>query len=232
MVLARAATLRVTFNPKVVSSYRLMGHEAATITGEAGDPLVTDLLVEQTATSLYELWLKPGSTGVVAQVELKWRDPNSGQPRRHVQWIQRSQVAPSFADAEPWLQQGIVAARVAEYLRGSYYVPSTRRWEPLVELAQQVAPAARTPQFRSLERLIDDAARLRQRPSSSACRPPEFLPVSLPAPGAAAAVGASRVIRAEPVTTLVAGGQGTGKHPRGHTNRGRRKLSAMLAGDG
>ncbi len=161
-VVARDVAMRIRFNPKAVASYRLVGHEAATLTGDANDPLVVDLNADQTATCLYELWLRPGGKGDLAAVELTWVDPNGGTRRRRVQPIRDAQMAASFAQAAPWLQQGVVAASAAEFLRGSHYLPNPRRLGQLRELADEVEPnAAKLPEFRGLVRLIEQAERLR-----------------------------------------------------------------------
>jgi hypothetical protein len=95
-------------------------------------------------------------------VEVAWNHPTSGQPQRRVQPLPRTQVATSFAASPVWLQQGVLAARTAEFLRGSYYLASSRRIGQLLELAGQVeANAAKSPEFRALVRLIELAERLR-----------------------------------------------------------------------
>jgi Ca-activated chloride channel family protein len=163
---ALGVSMKITFNPKVVTSYRMLGHEAVTLTGQPGDPLEVDLHAEQTAAAMYELWLKPSADGEatpdIAIAELVWHDPATGQPRRRVEPIRRSQVARSFSAAAPWLQQAILAAKTAEYLRASYYVPDARRLERLLDLAAEVdAPAAEQPEFRALVNLVKWADALR-----------------------------------------------------------------------
>jgi hypothetical protein len=159
---AHGVSMRITFNPKTVASYRLLGHEAATLTGDAGDPLVVDLHADQTTTCMYEVWLKPTSEGDLASVEVAWHHPTNGHPQRRVQPVRRSHFAPSFAQAPPWLQQGVVAARTAEYLRGSFHLPTSRHMSQLLELAGSVeSGAAKMPEFRALVRLIEQADKLR-----------------------------------------------------------------------
>ena len=120
-----------------------------------------DLVAEQTATGMFELWLKPAAEGELARVELAWRDL-AGQPRRIERVIARKQVASTFATSPPWLQQGIVAASAAELLRGSYYVPRSRRLGQLQELVGEVnESAAKAPEFQALVRLIETADGLR-----------------------------------------------------------------------
>lgn len=159
---AHGVSMRITFNPKTVTSYRMLGHEAATLTGDAGDPLVADLHADQTATCMYEVWLKPTTEGDLASVEVNWHHPTNGQPQRRVQPVHRSHFAPSFVQAPAWLQQGVVAARTAEYLRGSTHLPTSRRMSHLLELAGSVeTSAAKMPEFRALVRLIEQADKLR-----------------------------------------------------------------------
>ncbi len=78
-IVAREASLKLTFNRQSVTGYRLLGHEAVTLTGPATDPLTVDLNADQTATNLYEIWIKPGADPV-AVAELTWRDP-AGETR-------------------------------------------------------------------------------------------------------------------------------------------------------
>ncbi len=167
--LAQDLSLRIHFNPKTVAGYRLLGHESATLTGEAGDPLEIDLHAGQTPTCIYELVINPpeqtkkGPAPLnLGTVEVTWRHPVTGQPQRQVQTLGQAHLAPSFATAPPWLQQGILAARTAESLKGGYFVANVRRIGQLLELVRQVDPqTARTPEFRELVRLIQQADRLR-----------------------------------------------------------------------
>ena len=159
---ARGVSLKLTFNPKVVTSYRLLGHEAATLTGAAGDPLEIDLHADQSATGMYELWMKPSGGDVVATAELTWREPVNGQPRHLTQPVQRAQFAESFSLAPPWLQQGIIAAKAAEALRGSYYAPSPHPLAQVLDLANQADPRlADQAGFQRLLAIIKSAEKLR-----------------------------------------------------------------------
>lgn len=159
---AQAVSAKITFNPKTVVSYRLLGHEAQTLTGTPSDSLAVDLHAGQIGTGMYELWLKPDEQGDLGSIEVTWRHPTGGQPQRRVQPLRRADLAASFTEAPTWLQQGVVAARTAEHLRGSYFVSNTRRLAQMLELSSQAgAPAKDVPEFRSLVRLIQQADRLR-----------------------------------------------------------------------
>jgi Ca-activated chloride channel family protein len=159
---AQAVSARVTFNPKTVAGYRLLGHEAHTLTGTPGTPLTVDLHAGQVGTGMYEIWLKPDVQGDLGIIEVNWRHPTAGVPQRRVQPIRRADLVANFAEAPAWLQQGIVAARTAEHLRGSYFVPNTRRLALMLDLASRAGEdASQAPEFRALVRLIQHADRLR-----------------------------------------------------------------------
>jgi len=81
-LVALAASLKITFDPQIVTGYRLIGHEAVTLTGGSPAPLEVDFHAGQTATGLYELWIKPTGRDVVATAELTWHDPKNNQLRR------------------------------------------------------------------------------------------------------------------------------------------------------
>jgi Ca-activated chloride channel homolog len=159
---ARGVSLKLTFNPRVVTSYRLMGHEAATLTGAAGDPLEVDLHADQSATGMYELWLKPSGGDLVATAELTWREPVNGQPRHLAQPIRRGLFTDSFSQAPAWLQQGIIAAKAAEALRGSYYATSPHPLAQVLDLANQADPRlTEQPGFQHLLTILKSAEKSR-----------------------------------------------------------------------
>jgi Ca-activated chloride channel family protein len=159
---AKGASLKVTFNPQVVTGYRLMGHESATLTGPAADPLEIDLHALQVAVGLYEVWIRPNGDDTVATAELTWTDPTSGQARRVARPIRRELFAASFSAAPTWLRQGVISAKTAEALRGSYYAPATHPFAHLAHLAEEIDPAAaQQGEFPRLMQLLKQAGRLR-----------------------------------------------------------------------
>jgi len=120
-IVARAASLKVTFKPEAVAGYRLLGHEAVTVTGPQAAALKVDLRAGETATALFEVWLKPGTSEEVAQAELTWQDAATQKPQSVKQRVSRLQFAKSFDESPMSLQAAALAAGTAEALRGSYY---------------------------------------------------------------------------------------------------------------
>ncbi len=161
-VVAHAVSLKLTFDPRFVTVYRLLGHASATLTAENTAPLEISLHANQTATAMYELWIKPGANAPVATAELIWRDPAGSEPGRVIQTLTNDQIAASFAEAPSWLQQGVIAAKTAEALGGSYFVSAAHPLEEIRVLAAQVDPGtAEQPSFQTLLRLLEQTRNLR-----------------------------------------------------------------------
>ncbi|MGD9721707.1 MAG: YfbK domain-containing protein [Pirellulales bacterium] len=155
-------SVKVSFNPQRVASYRLLGHEATTLTGTAADPFTVDLGPDQTAVGMYEVLLKPGQGEQIGTVEITWRHPPTGQNARILKPITRTQLNGSFFQGPAWFQEGVIAAKTAESLRGSYYTSATRPQAQVLDLATKVDPAiARQPDFKQLLELLSAADRLR-----------------------------------------------------------------------
>ena len=77
---ASRVTLKVSFNPQVVTGYRLMGHEVATLTGPVAAPLEVEFPAGESATGLFELWVKPKGGELVAAADLNWIDATGRAP--------------------------------------------------------------------------------------------------------------------------------------------------------
>jgi Ca-activated chloride channel family protein len=159
-VVAADARLRVTFNPRAVASYRLIGHEPTA--GLVSGPLAADLRSGETATALFELSLLPRGASDVAVAELTWRDAATGARERVTQRISRVQFATSLAESAISLQAAALAAETAELLRGSFYTPAPSHSLDRVRAeAQQVHPRLRRQaEFSRLLELVDWAAKL------------------------------------------------------------------------
>jgi Ca-activated chloride channel family protein len=161
-IVAHAVSLKLTLNPQVVTGYRLLGHASVTLTAENTAPLEISLHANQTATAMYELWITPGATAPVATAELTWRDPTSSEQRRLIQPLRSEQIAASFSESPAWFQQGVIAAKTAEALRGSYFVSGARPLDQIRDLAAQVdRGASEQPNFQALLRLLEQTRKLR-----------------------------------------------------------------------
>ena len=113
-IMARDARLQVTFNPKAVLEYRLLGHEATEWGGLLPASVLSDLHAGQSATVVYEVRLAPSVRSVLARpartrpppgrpkgIQSAWRPQNcyGTNPKRaaSVRW---SGPRPRFATAK------------------------------------------------------------------------------------------------------------------------------------
>ncbi|MCO6453904.1 MAG: VWA domain-containing protein [Pirellulaceae bacterium] len=116
-VVADQVQLRLELNPGAVAAWRLVGHEAnALATLQPAGSAVT-LRAGQSAATLLEIWLRPGTEDLVGWAEIEWRPPSGGPARRQKQRLSRLQFAASFAEAPLSLQAAAIAAETAEVLR-------------------------------------------------------------------------------------------------------------------
>lgn len=114
--------LRLEFNPKVVSAYRLIGHGATPLADVQASEVSAQMRVGETAVVLVELWLTPDQASAesdnLGQAHLSWLDPATGQPSQTTQRISRLQIAPSWNEASPQLQAAALSAALGELVRG------------------------------------------------------------------------------------------------------------------
>jgi Ca-activated chloride channel family protein len=162
-VMAADAQLTVTFNPRAVAAYRLIGHEATMLTDLTSATVETDLRCRETASVLYEVWLKPNSDDNVAVAEVTWRDPGSGETKRLRQRVSRLQFAPSWAESPLSLQTAALAAETAEILRESPFTTAkSRSLQAVLEKAWQVNwQLADRPDFQRFVALVEEIERVR-----------------------------------------------------------------------
>jgi Ca-activated chloride channel family protein len=166
-IVAADAKLKVTFNPRTVGAYRLLGHEANAVAGVVPPPLLADLRRGQTATALFELWLTPGSEDEVAQVDVEWRDPGTGERRAARQTIGRLQFATLLEHSPLPLQQAAFAAETAEVLRESYFVQARpRSLQHVIDASPAVAyELSRRTDFRRFMAFVKELDKVRGRRS-------------------------------------------------------------------
>ena len=123
-VIALNAKVQVDFNPEVVSRYRLVGFENRAV----ADDQFRDNRVDageigagHSVTALYEIKLRPGSSGRIATVNLRWEDPETHQVTEISRDFDAEEMAPDFREADPYFQRDVVVAEYAEILRESYW---------------------------------------------------------------------------------------------------------------
>ena len=127
-VVARAGRLQVTFNPKTVLEYRLLGHESGDWGGLLPGPLEADFHEGQAATALFEVRLSPTGAQDLASVDLAWYAADgektlAGKTAETARaTVQRKHFAASLTSSALSLQEAAVVAYTAEVLRHSPFL--------------------------------------------------------------------------------------------------------------
>jgi Ca-activated chloride channel family protein len=123
-VVARDVKVQVDFNPEVVRSYRLLGYENRAVRDdrfrddrEDGG----DVGAGHSVTALYELKLWKAKQGRLAEVHIRYADPDSGMVREIQKEIRASDLRGSFSAASSAFMLAALVAEFAEILRESYW---------------------------------------------------------------------------------------------------------------
>ncbi|MCE9554336.1 MAG: DUF3520 domain-containing protein [Planctomycetes bacterium] len=157
--IADEVRLSVTFNPRTVASYRLLGHEATSVLGVHHATLDATLRAGDVCTGLFEVELRSGGDDLVATAEVTWRDPHHPGTRRETRRITRWQLADSLLETPPSVQAAAIAAETAELLRQSQFAAGRgHSWARIRQVAADAHPTlAEEPTFRRLMGLVDRA---------------------------------------------------------------------------
>jgi len=159
-VRALDAKVQVTFDPRTVAGYRLVGYENRRLAGEDfRDDRVDggEVFAGHAVTALYLVRLRPGAEGGVATTQLRWQDPGTREPRELGADVTVADLDGALAASRPRLQVDYAAASFAEQLRDGprgAQVPAA----DLARIADAAAQATEDPAVRELAELIRRAA--------------------------------------------------------------------------
>jgi len=123
-VIALDARVQVDFNPEVVSRYRLVGFENRDIADEdfRNDNVKAGQVgAGHSVTALYEIKVEAGARGTIADVHLRWKNPDSLRSVEISRRFSTDQMAASFNRTDPHFQWSVLVAEYAEILRDSYW---------------------------------------------------------------------------------------------------------------
>ena len=165
-MVAADVSLKVTFDPKAVAAYRLLGHEAKAMAGMLPQRPETDFYADQSATALYEVQLKPNGGNEVGVVELVWQGVGGGTRQTILRRVTRGNFAVTFAQSQLWLQEAALVAATAEVLRESHFArmatPNPVTFARVLELSQQVDTRLRErPSFMEFLSVVEQAKKAR-----------------------------------------------------------------------
>jgi Ca-activated chloride channel family protein len=184
LTVARNAKIQVEFDPAGVYRFRQIGYENRALAhrdfrndridaGEVG--------AGQEVVALYEIEPRPGATGPLATIRVRYEDPEAGQIREQARTVFAAEMPDSVQKASPRLRLSACVAEFAEILRQSVHARDgslaaiERLAEPLVdelradpdvaEFVALVKQAARLPDLipprNELTRCVDEIKRMR-----------------------------------------------------------------------
>jgi Ca-activated chloride channel family protein len=161
-LVASDVRLEVEFDPRTVTAYRLLGHEAKAIAGLMPADLEADFRAGQSGQALYVVRLKPGVQGRVAVAETTWREPATGQLRRKRRPIRTQDLAATLLSAPRSVQAAAVVAQTAELLRRSPFAQLSPNQGTLVQVRQLCdeldTRLLEWPSFREFVEMLERAA--------------------------------------------------------------------------
>ena len=162
-VIALDSKVQVDFNPDVVSRYRLLGYENRRVDDEdfRNDQVdAGEVGAGHSVTALYELKLREDAQGQMAEVFVRYEDPDSRNVIELSRAFNTDQMAGSFEQSAPTFRLAAVAAELAEILRESYWAQDGS----LENLAQTAADVSglfpENADVAELVRLIEQASGL------------------------------------------------------------------------
>ncbi|WP_431948338.1 YfbK domain-containing protein [Actinacidiphila sp. bgisy167] len=167
---ARDAKAQVSFDPRTVERYRLIGFENRAVADEDfRDDRVDggEVGPGHTVTALYAVRLKEGARGHVATATVRWLDPHDRSPHEAAGAVEADRLSGRLWDSgtSPRLRVDAVAAYFADALRtydtGDRQLPGAPGLAELGETAHALAEITEDPAVRDLARAVDSAYALR-----------------------------------------------------------------------
>ena len=144
-VRALDAKAQVEFDPAAVASYRLIGYENRALSASAFRNDRVDggeVGPGHAVTALYALHLRPGAEGHLADVRVRWQDPQSREASEQNLSVTVASLDREFSSAAPQLQVCYTAAYFAEVLRASQYAEEVQL-DDLLRLASRLGESDR-----------------------------------------------------------------------------------------
>lgn len=163
-VIARDVKIQVDFHPDKVERYRLLGYENRDV---ADDKFRDDkedggeIGSGHQVTALYEVKLKPGASGELGRVFVRYKHPQTFAVSEVSQGFGNGTFKSSFAQASTDFKLAAAAAEFSEILRNSYWAKGSKLSEVL-EIARQVEHERSTPEVIELMDLIAKADKFKQ----------------------------------------------------------------------
>lgn len=158
-LLARDVKIQVTFDPRLVVAYRLLGYENR----ELPDHRFSDNRQDggevgagHEVTAIYELVLADKRTrGIPGTVTIRWKDPDQTEVTELTRDIELSGKPQNFNQSRPEFRLAVMAAKFAELLKGSIYSEEVtfRELYRLIRRLEEELPGEQTRELAELIKL-------------------------------------------------------------------------------
>lgn len=138
-VIAKDAKVQVDFNRDTVARYRLIGYENRAVADQdfRNDAVdAGEIGAGHSVTALYAVQVNPGSQGRIATVQLRWKDPQTGEVREINGNFNTWDLAGAFEQASPRYQLAVAVAQYAEMLRFSPWAAGSSMHRVLDEVVR------------------------------------------------------------------------------------------------
>jgi Ca-activated chloride channel family protein len=112
-------------------------------------------------TALYEVKLGEGTEGQLAEVFLRWQDPETKEVTEISRSIGTTDLAASFGSSSQTFKLAVMVAEFAEILRESYWAQEFTLADIIVKLDSQDWPQFQQEEILEFEDLVRKAAGLR-----------------------------------------------------------------------
>ncbi|MFD6109279.1 von Willebrand factor type A domain-containing protein [Streptomyces yangpuensis] len=165
---ARDAKAQVSFDPRNVERFRLIGYDNRRVADDSfRDDSVDggEVGPGHTVTALYAVRLRPGASGHVATATVRWLDPDGRAPHEESGRVEASALTGGgWEQAAPRFQVTAAAAYLASSLRerdgGWEAVPGAVGLGRLSEITGRLAERTEDPEVRQLSEAVRQARRL------------------------------------------------------------------------
>jgi len=155
------AKVQMAWDEATVERYRLIGFENRAVDDEdfRDDSIEAGAIgAGHTVTALYELKLVEGASGHLGSVTLRWTDPETSEATETASDLTTQDLAPSFAETDPYFRLAATAAGFAEVLRESYWAAQIGLDDVAAEAAAREAELPDSDEVAELAELAARAA--------------------------------------------------------------------------
>jgi Ca-activated chloride channel family protein len=120
--------LSMEFNPQAVAAYRLVGHDSGSWAAVNHKAQPLEFRPGDARSAQVEIAFKLDAAEEIGRLNLQWRDPADGEVKQRQVRVLRGDFTRPWTEMPAWYQRSVVAAELAEVLRGSRQALRETNW--------------------------------------------------------------------------------------------------------